>query len=206
VELSVREAAVVLGRSPRTVRAQLIRGDLPGVKRDGRWRIPKDALPLTERQRRALAAKADSIRAAVDAALPSRAATTPRSRIPCIDDSEAFRVGCDLLLRFREDVLLCDGVRGRVEGALQEAAVAVHQYDPSLKLAALNRARRLLAEAAALLVLASTRQPAATEPRVPGGLQLAIETELLPVVSRAARRADRLQSRRDRDEPPRRRA
>ena len=35
MKLSVQEAATLLGRSPRTIRAQLKRGDLPGEKRNG---------------------------------------------------------------------------------------------------------------------------------------------------------------------------
>ena len=76
MELSVREAATLMGRSPRTVRAQLARGELPGVKRGGRWRVQRRHLPLTEDQRRALQTKADGIRQLVDDALPGRTATT----------------------------------------------------------------------------------------------------------------------------------
>ena len=204
MQLSVREAATVLGRSPRTVRAQLQRGDLPGTKRDGRWRIPKEALPLTEPQRRALAAKAESLREALEQALPSRAAATTRSRAPCIDDSEAFRLGCRILGEVpagcRDDEHLRRTVARLVERALIEIAVAVHQYDPELKLGALNHARRLLAAAAARLAIAPPSDP---DPRprdhLPGSLQLMLETELLPAVARAARRADRLLEHRSTD-------
>ena len=51
MELTVREAAALMGRSARPVRAQVARGELPGVKRGGRWLIPRKALPLTEAQR-----------------------------------------------------------------------------------------------------------------------------------------------------------
>ena len=93
MELSIREVAVLLGRSPRTVRAQASRGDLPGVKRNGRWRIERRNLPLTEDQRRALQAKADTIRDTVEAALPSRMARSAGQRTRSIADLEAFRRG-----------------------------------------------------------------------------------------------------------------
>lgn len=54
MELSVREAAVLTGRPPRTLRAQLARGEMPGVKRNGRWVVDRRHLPLTEDQRRRL--------------------------------------------------------------------------------------------------------------------------------------------------------
>ena len=53
MELSITEAATLLGRSARTVRAQVARGELPGFKRGGQWVIRKEALPLSEAQRRA---------------------------------------------------------------------------------------------------------------------------------------------------------
>lgn len=62
MRLSPREAATLLGQSPRTVRAQLGRGDLPGTKDNSRWSIDRRDLPLTEAQRRALQQKADSLR------------------------------------------------------------------------------------------------------------------------------------------------
>ncbi len=51
MDLSVREAALLTGRSPRTLRAQLARGEMPGVKRNGRWVLDRRNLPLTDDQR-----------------------------------------------------------------------------------------------------------------------------------------------------------
>ena len=58
MELTITEAATLLGRSPRTVRAQVARGELPGFKRGGQWVIRREALPLSEAQRAALQQKA----------------------------------------------------------------------------------------------------------------------------------------------------
>ncbi len=41
MHLSIREAATLLEKSPRAFRAQVARGDLPAVKRNGRWRIDR---------------------------------------------------------------------------------------------------------------------------------------------------------------------
>lgn len=57
--LTVTEAAQLLGQSPRTVRARLARGDLPGRKRGGRWIVPRDVLPLSEAEHRRIQAQAD---------------------------------------------------------------------------------------------------------------------------------------------------
>ena len=74
MELSAREVATILGVSPRTIRARMARGELPGSKRHGRWWVDRRHLPLTEQQRRNLQGKAESVRRAVEGALPSRLA------------------------------------------------------------------------------------------------------------------------------------
>ncbi len=42
MKLSARETATLLGRNIRTVRGQLARGELPGVKEDGRWVVKRE--------------------------------------------------------------------------------------------------------------------------------------------------------------------
>ena len=70
MDLTVREAATLLGCSARSVRARLVRGSLPGQKKGSTWTIPRDRLPLTELQRRKLQRKADAVRRAVEDVLP----------------------------------------------------------------------------------------------------------------------------------------
>ena len=48
MDLTVREAATLLGCSSRSVRARLARGSLLGQKRGGYWKIPRDRLPLID--------------------------------------------------------------------------------------------------------------------------------------------------------------
>ena len=50
MDLSVREVATLLDVSVRTVRARLQRGELPGRKVEGTWRIQRQDVPLTEDQ------------------------------------------------------------------------------------------------------------------------------------------------------------
>jgi excisionase family DNA binding protein len=97
MKLSIREAATLLGRSPRTLRAQLARGEIPGVKKGGRWTLDRRDLPLTESQRRALQGKADSLREAVEDALPSRVADRAGKRAKSLADLEVFRLVATLL-------------------------------------------------------------------------------------------------------------
>ena len=100
MDLSVREAATLMGRSPRTVRSQLARGELRGVKRGGGWWVDRMHLPLTEAQREALLNKADGVRDAVEDALATR--TGRRSgRFHSVADLDAFRLGAEVLASFR---------------------------------------------------------------------------------------------------------
>ena len=107
MELSIREAATLLHQSPRTVRDRAARGDLPAQKRDGHWVIRSEHLPLDARQQRAVQARADELRAALDAALPGRAAATPGGRVRISprtdlalpDPGERGQTGRDRLIR-----------------------------------------------------------------------------------------------------------
>jgi excisionase family DNA binding protein len=101
MELSVREAATLMGRSPRTVRAQVARGELPGIKKNGQWRIRRRHLPLTEAQHLALQEKAQNVRDAVESVLPSRIARHSSDRTKSIIDLEAFRSGASVLRSLR---------------------------------------------------------------------------------------------------------
>ncbi|MEM9291022.1 MAG: helix-turn-helix domain-containing protein [Acidobacteriota bacterium] len=192
MELSVREAATLMGRSQRTVRAQLARGELPGVKRNGRWRIQRRHLPLTEAQRQALQAKADDVRATVENALPPREARRAGDRTRSIADLDAFRLGAEVLTSLRaagpED--LSTELRERtcrtLEGSLLSLAEASLHFDRRAKQEALGRCRSQLAHTVGLLLLDTSGEPAA------GWIQ-SLEEGMAPAVAGFARWIDRLE-------------
>ncbi|HEY2294032.1 MAG TPA: helix-turn-helix domain-containing protein [Thermoanaerobaculia bacterium] len=97
MDLSVREVATLLGRSSRTVRAQLARGELAGVKRNGRWRVARQSLPLTEAQRRSLQGKADALRQTVEDVFPS-------GRARDLAEADRAMVRLRVLLRVAQDL------------------------------------------------------------------------------------------------------
>ncbi len=188
---------MLLGRKPRTVRAQLARGELPGTKRGGTWRIDDRKLPLTEAQRRALQRKAEQVRTAVEDALPSRMAASAGQRSRSIADLDAFRRGAEVLAEMRTaSDSLEDGVRERAVAIVEEALLALAEgitlYDRQLKLEALNRARSGLARCAGLLLLSGGTPPA--EPVF--GWVAAIESEVIPAVAGFARWAEGRRGRR----------
>ena len=165
MELTIKEVATLLGKSRRTIRSQVARGELPGVKRNGKWLIDRRNLPLNESQRRILQAKADRIRNAVDDVLPSRAARVPGQRPRSLADLDAFRLGAQVLLNIRdsEHAALADAERERIADYLEQSllaiAEAVQQFDRELKLAAVNRARSLLSHTVATMLLATGLEP-----------------------------------------------
>ena len=194
MQLSVSEAATLLGRSPRAVRAQLARGDIEGVKRDGVWRIERGSLPLNETQRRSLQAKAELVRRAVEDALPSRTATTTGRRSRSLADMTAFRKGAQLLgeIRSAECSSLGEPAQGQIcrlfEQALLKLAEAEQHFDRELKLAAVNRARAALARVVGCLLMEAGIPP----PEPAFGWLTTLEGEVMPAVAGFARWVDRL--------------
>ncbi len=193
--ITVTEAATILGCTPRAVRAQLLRGALPGHKRDGRWRLRREDLPLKARDRRDLQARADAVRAAVEAALPSRTATTRGQRAVSVADLAPFRAARALLGAMRAhratDVPGAPRAEAEVEAALLAIAEAHHQFDPAVKVEALTRARAAFGRAVGSL-LAATEQP----PDAPAlDWIVALEAEVLPRLAGLIRWTERLERR-----------
>lgn len=198
MELSVREVAVLSGTSSRTIRARMARGELPAVKRNGRWKIDRRHLPLTEAQHRHLQAKAEGVRQSLEAVLPPRLAATAGQRSRSLVDLDSFRRGSELLAELRSSgsqhfpTAVLARVERRLESALLALAEASAHYDRQLKLDALNRSRSSLAQALALLLIAAGSNP----PEVPRRWALVLETEVLPAVAGFARWVEGLGRRR----------
>ena len=159
MELTITEAATLLGRSPRTVRAQVARGELPGFKRGGQWVIRREALPLSEAQRAALQQKAETLRGALEDALPPRLAQTAGQTRRGLADLDAFRL-CDALhlaVRAAEaddsPGVPLDRAARLLERAALSVAEASAQFDRDARRRALLRARAALGRVNGLLLL-----------------------------------------------------
>ena len=197
MDLSIGEAAALLRRSQRTVRAQVARGAIPGFKQGGRWRIPRDTLPLDEAQQRALQSKADAIRAALESALPSRTAKTRGQRMLSMVDLDPFRAGHTLLTTMRQvadSADIADGPAGvapacrEVEAGLLTVGCAHHHFALDVKIHALTRARDHFSRAAAALLIATSMPP--PEPVL--SWVVTLEGEILPLVAGLLRWAEKL--------------
>jgi len=184
--LSVTEAAQLLGQSPRTVRARLSRGELAGRKRGGRWVIPREVLPLPESEHRRLQQRADAIRETVDAALPSRV-TGGRKRRSVVDEI-GFRAAHALHADLRGSAHPAAAAAAEaLEAGLVAIGLAVHEWRPSARIAALTRARAAVSGATVGLLLSGPLPP--DEPV--RGWVVTLEHEVLPPIAGLLRRAER---------------
>ncbi len=198
MELSLREAATLIGRSSRTLRAQLSRGEIVGTKRNGHWTVDRHALPMTDSQRLALQSRADAVRDAVESALPSRLAERPGQRRKSVADLDAFRHAKEAWIALRQGVpgeeLSPSILRaGRLlERGLLSLAEATHAFDVPSKRRVLRRARSLISRAVGHLLLSMPSIP----PEPLRSIVVRIETEVLPAIGGLLRWTERLERRR----------
>lgn len=188
MDLTIQEAATLLGRRPRTVRAQVARGDIPGFKKGGQWWIPQANLPLTETQRAALQARAEEVRGAVESALPAAVSLAHDKKRWSVTDLEAFCTGRRVLNELRTN----DQPRAaeELEAGLLALCEGSHLFDPRDKIAALDRARAHISRAAGRLLLTpeATLEDAPTTPHRAWANDL--EGELIPALAGLIRRVE----------------
>ena len=195
MKLSVKEAATIMGCRPRTLRSQLARGDLPGVKRAGHWTIELRHLPLTEAQRASLDDKADDVRMTVESALRTRKARLSGTRSRSVADLDAFRLGAEVLraLRDADSEQLTEATRQQAHDSLEKSLLALTEvslhFDRRTKREALGRCRSQLAQALGLLLLADSTEAVSEWIRQ-------LEDGMVPAVVGLARWIDRLRENR----------
>lgn len=191
MELSLSDAADLLRVKPRTLRAQLARGKIIGIKRDGQWFIPRRNLPLTDDQRNVLQQRAEDVRCSVEDALPSRTARHAHDRRRSFVDLDAFRFAHALLgdVRNHADADPGGALRAGLEQAIEELCVGSCAFDIQTKLPALRAARARFARCfASVLLTAPLPLP---EPHVSWIRRL--EGDVLPAMGGLLRWAERLE-------------
>lgn len=172
MNLTVNEAASLLGVSPRTVRARLARGDLAGEQREGRWYLSRRDLHPP-----GAAAKARAVQETVERALVE------------VEPNGASAAACAPIRGLLPLILEMDGPAAEdLEEALRWLTIGWHEYRPEAALIALTHARASLATAVARLLLASARGDAVATRRY-----RAIETDVLRPLIGMFRGAERRQ-------------
>ena len=146
MELSLKDAATLLGKSPRQLRYLLATGRLKGEKHGKSWRFDPDKLPLTEAQRQSLRDRADTLQEAAQAAA-SKAATAAGDgkRHYSVTDMRAYQLGEPLYQRVAAAWGVEDPAAGRLRRALECIALGCHAYHGGEKRAHYAAAREAVA-------------------------------------------------------------
>jgi len=184
VDISLREAAVVLGQSERQVRYAIKQGRIKATLRAGRWVVDRDSLQRGTEQREHRQRQLDGLRASVEATLglTEDAATHRRWSVR---DLKAFQTAVPLLR----------GVSGLPTSAGSDAAAAAlkrtvqaltrgtHEFYRERKQTAYAEARVACCDAVSELLVAGGQAAEALADR--------IEAELLPAIGGLLRRSER---------------
>ena len=88
MEVTIRQAAARLGRSPRQIRYLIQKARIPARKVGGRWLVTISAAEQSTGQARAAAQKVEKLRAVVESAL----SLPPPRRRYSITDLKAFQI------------------------------------------------------------------------------------------------------------------
>ncbi len=182
MDLSLREAAQLMGKTARQMRYLIRTGRLNARKDGARWVIARETLPLGPAQiERGLREQA-RLREVVETALGTAAAGEKKRRYS-VTDLKPFQAGQRILPQIRQ-ALGADSVAARrLTEALSLIACGCHSFHRRDKVLYLGRAREHACHALTALLLSDSEQAPA--------LAAAIETELLPTLGGMLRSAER---------------
>lgn len=179
MELSLTQAAQLLGKTRRQVEYLIKTGHLPAKKDGSRWLVKDTDLPLSPAQRQARERKTAALQAVVEEVLGE---TTPRTRYS-LRDLKAFREGLAILAAGRGQLPASHAALPLLRQSLDKIAVGCHRFERRSKAEAYGQARDHASLAACALLVEET----------PGGEALIerIEQALIPAIAGLLRRTDR---------------
>ncbi|MBF0131691.1 MAG: hypothetical protein HQL75_03780 [Magnetococcales bacterium] len=196
MNLSLTEAAIVLGKTPRQVRYLIKNGTLKAKKEKGCWVIDNADLPLSAAQRQAVARRAETAQNAMaEATEPLRKAASPapspaetktadgekEKKVYSVTDLKAFTLGADICRALETHLGREDSARLCLFEALKKLCRGCHAFQPPQKEARFTEAREAAADAVAILLLeGDADDPQRTT------LARRIETELIPKLAALA--------------------
>lgn len=181
MELSLAEAARLLGKSERQVRYLIKTGTLPAKKRDGRWRIQREDLPLSKGQQRAARQKAErAARLAVEVLQPREESKTPARRYS-VRELKAYQEAAPLCQELTQEVGSDHPAVPLLRESLMLLACGCHEYDGQRKARFYVSAREQASRAAMTLLLEEGRPEWVDR----------FETALLPAIGGLIRQAER---------------
>ena len=176
VDLSLAEAARLLGKSERQLRYLIAKGTLKARKVGRQWRLRRRDLPLSEGQEKAAAQKeARSLGLELEAATAGRQLSVRKIR--------ACQVGLPLYRELRDAAGADHPAVVLLEEALMLLACGYYEFHGREKSAYYSRAREQASRAAMTLMLEDDEDRRSLVER--------LETQLLPAIGGLVRRAER---------------
>ena len=179
MEVSLEEAAAILGKTSRQVRYLIDQKRLPAKKLGGKWRIDRADLQLDDDLRQRSTQRQDRLKAVVEDAL-----TPGQNRRYTLRDLRAVQVAMPI---YRDLAARGNGsaqAAMHMRQCLDQLALGCHRYDHREKTTAYRAARDAASLAAMELLLG---QEAETE----DPLLRSIEQELMPAFAGLLRRSER---------------
>ncbi len=193
MELTITEAAHLLGRNTRQIRYMIKSGKLKAQKRAGKWSIDRDELPLSDEQASATTRKLEQAKVIVEEALGAPLAVAEeeamaRRRRYAIAQQPAFRLA---LPAYREALTLLGGDHAAAV-ALRQALFLItegwHEFQARHKIPILRQARQHLCQALTELLLIDDGNPETV------ALAETIELRILPSLGGMLRHAEKRSS------------
>jgi len=190
MDLSIKDAATALGRSPRQIRYMISTGKITAVKQNGFWIIKSEDLPLNDEQRERIRSRISDVRHALDEALEpvEKAATPPDKKAKSegkegkhysVTDFQAFQAGERIYRDMVEALGKDDEACHHLFGALSSVTQGCHAFHPGDKCGKLTTAR----EAAALSVTCLLLHGKSGE-KERRAFAVRIEQDLIPRIAR----------------------
>jgi hypothetical protein len=149
MDLTLTQAAQLLGKTRRQVEYLVKTGRLPAKKDGARWVVADTDLPLSPAQRQARERKAAALHAVAEEVLGEAA---PKTRYS-LRDLKAFREGLAAYTAAREALPDTHPALPLLRQALDELAVGCHRFERRGKADAYGRARDCASRAACALLV-----------------------------------------------------
>lgn len=178
VELSLTQAAQLMGKTRRQLEYLIQTGRLQARKERGRWRIDETALPLSPEQRAASARRAQALRETATEVLDR---AVPKTRYS-IRDLKAFQAALSLWYDSSPILPADHPARGYLRTTLDQLAIGCHRFDRRHKAAAYSAARDAASLSACALLADGAAQPEWVS---------RIEDQIIPAIAGLIRRTDR---------------
>lgn len=151
MQLTIEQAAVKLGKSPRQIRYLIRQGELPASKQGNMWFIDGAALALAPEQQELESRKVENLRAAVEDALaPGR----PARRRYSLRDLKAFQLALPIYREATSALGPEHAACAALRRGFEQLARGCHRFQHADKAAAYREARDAFSQAACELALA----------------------------------------------------